>query len=152
MEVYWRIQQCKDWMLSCVSLLEDKAMQRLDVFLWKFIGGSSRFSKLFDTFEILLILSHHGEAHVERGFSVNSQIFVEHLYTKGLIAQWLINDHMVFIVLKSWEINITNKLLDHLKKARSRYFSSRKECSLQGLRSARDIKCRMTPWFTMILL
>ena len=33
--------QCKDWMLSCVSLLEDKAMQRLDVFLWKFIGGYS---------------------------------------------------------------------------------------------------------------
>ena len=53
----------------------DKAMQRLDVFLRKFnggplsnakigcflekfSGGSSRFSKLCDTFKILLILSH----------------------------------------------------------------------------------------------
>ena len=107
----------------------DKALQRLDVFLWKFIGGSSNFTKLCDTFKILLILSH-GQAHVERGFSVNSQILIENLHTESLIVQRLINDHMVFHGLKSNEIKITNKLLDYVKQARSRYFSSQKERSL----------------------
>ena len=112
----------------------DKALQRSDVFLWKFIGGSSNFFT-----KILLILSH-GQAHVERGFSVNSQILIENLHTENLIVQRLINDHMVFHGLKSNEIKITNKLLDHVKQARSRYFSSQKEHSLQGLKSSRDMK------------
>ena len=71
---------------------------------------------------------------------MNSQILIENLHTESLIAQRLINDHMVFHGLKSNEIKITNKLLDHVKQARSRYFSSQKERSLQGLKSLRDMK------------
>ena len=43
-----------------------------------------------------------------------------------MIAQRLINDHMVFHGLKSYEINITNL----------------KERSLQGLKSSRDLKIK----------
>ena len=57
-----------------------------------------------------------------------------------MIAQRLINDHMIFHGLKSNEIKITNKLLDRVKQARSRYFSSQKERSLQGLKSSRNMK------------
>ena len=36
----------------------DNVNDRLDAFLWRFIGGSSRYKNLLDTLKIVLILSH----------------------------------------------------------------------------------------------
>ena len=49
----------------------DNVNDRLDAFLWRVIGGSSRYKNLLGTLKIVLILSH-GQAQVERGFSLNS--------------------------------------------------------------------------------
>ena len=47
-----------------------KEEDRLDVFLWRYIGTKSQFSKLRNVFSMLLILSH-GQAQVECGISTN---------------------------------------------------------------------------------
>ena len=45
--------------------------ERLDSFLWNFLGGNVHFENLKKIFNILLILSH-GQGHVEQGSSINN--------------------------------------------------------------------------------
>ena len=47
----------------------------------------------FDLLKILLLLSH-GQASVERGFSVNKEIEVENLLKHSLVAQRTICDYV----------------------------------------------------------
>ena len=69
-------------------------VQRLDKFMMKFIGASTKFSELWKLVKILLILSH-GQAQVDREFSVNRNLLVENQHTITLTAQRIIHDHMV---------------------------------------------------------
>ena len=61
-------------------------IDRLDEFLFKHIAKVSAFSKLWNLIKKLLTLSH-GQASVERGFSVNRQIMVENIKEHSFIAQ-----------------------------------------------------------------
>ena len=58
----------------------------LDVFLWRYIGAKSQFSKLRNMFLMLLILSH-GQAQVEHGFSTNKLLLGVNVQNKTLVAQ-----------------------------------------------------------------
>ena len=51
------------------------------------------YQKLFKVVQLLLVLSH-GEASVERGFSVNKEVEVENLANQSLVAQRLVCDHI----------------------------------------------------------
>ena len=53
-----------------------KTDQRLNEFIMRFVGASTKFSELWKLFKILLILSH-GQAQVECGFSVNKNLLAE---------------------------------------------------------------------------
>ena len=88
----------------------------LDTFLWKFLSPSSSFSSLTNVVKMLLILSH-GEAQVERGFSVNSKLLVENLRNISLISQHIVNDYMVYKQIKPQELVSTPSLLNHVKEA-----------------------------------
>ena len=68
-------------------------VDRLDVFLQKHIGSVRSLSKLWDLLRELLILSH-GQATVERGFSVNRQVIIENMKEQTFIAQRTIHDHI----------------------------------------------------------
>ena len=57
-----------------------KTDQRLEEFMMKFIGASTKFSELWKLVKILLILSH-GQAQVDRGFSVNRNLLVENQHS-----------------------------------------------------------------------
>ena len=59
--------------------------------------------------KILLVLSH-GQASVERGFSVNKEIEVENLHEHSLVAQRIICDHLK-AVSGVLNVPITKKLL-----------------------------------------
>ena len=58
----------------------------LDVFLWRYIGAKSQFSKLRNVFLLLLILSP-GQAQVECGFSTNKLLLDVNMQTESLVAQ-----------------------------------------------------------------
>jgi len=66
-------------------------VDRLDVFLQKHIGFVSSLTKLWNLLRELLILSH-GQATVERAFSVNRQVMIENMKEQTFIAQRTIHD------------------------------------------------------------
>ena len=52
-------------------------------------------------FKLLLCLSH-GQASVERGFSVNSNLLVENMHEDSLIAQRIVQDHVKSLKLQAY--------------------------------------------------
>ena len=75
-------------------------------------------------------------------FSVNKNILVENQHTTTLTAQRIIHNHMVYYELELSNLNITAKLLSHVKQASPRYFNDQKECAMQRIQSGRDVKMR----------
>ena len=97
----------------------DETKERLDSYLWKFIGSGSGFRSLWTVIQMILVLSH-GQATAERGFSENKMLLVENLNMESLIAQRLICDFM-----KQPYISPVSKCLtDHVKTSRQRYHQS----------------------------
>jgi len=77
--------------LESFSLNKD----RLDQFYMDLIGKSEKFSSLFSVIKLLLILSH-GQASVERGFSVNKAMLRDNLQTETIIAMRQVLLHIIF--------------------------------------------------------
>lgn len=72
----------------------DKAKdQRIDELLAEQMSEDSNFKRLWALLKCVLVLSH-GQAGVERGFSVNSQIMDHNLKEKSIVAQRTIHDHI----------------------------------------------------------
>jgi hypothetical protein len=66
---------------------------RLDEFYHEILSQERNFSNLWFCTKLVLCLSH-GQAGVERGFSINRQIETENLSKKNLVAQRIIIDHV----------------------------------------------------------
>lgn len=90
--------------------------KRLDVFLCSFLRN---YQELFDFCQKLLILSH-GQATVERGFSVNKEIETCNMQEDTLVAQRLLCDYVTRHggVTK---VPLTKELLSSVASARTRY-------------------------------
>lgn len=108
--------------------------KRLDVFLHGFI--SKAYPELWAFCQKLLLLSH-GQASVERGFSVNKEIETENMQEDTLVAHRLICDYVTIHGGVS-RVPLTNELLKSVMAARSRYRlyleeqRKRKEAKAQG--------------------
>lgn len=68
-------------------------MGRLDEFYHEHLSNKAEFLHLWEVVKLVLVLSH-GQASVERGFSVNKEVMVENLREHSLIAQQIIYDHV----------------------------------------------------------
>ena len=66
---------------------------RVDVFLYQSMAKKQHYRVVWSVVRDLLLISH-GQASVERGFSVNRQIEVENLHEESVVAQRLICDHV----------------------------------------------------------
>ena len=84
---------------SCIVKIGSKkfsnfnfSTDRLDELFSTYMNADP-YQKLFKVLQLLLVLSH-GEASVERGFSVNKELEVENLETQSLVAQRLVCDHI----------------------------------------------------------
>ena len=69
--------------------------------------------------KVVLILSH-GNASVERGFSVNKDILIENLSEQSLISQRLVYDK-IKDVGGIFDVNIDKNLMRYVKGSRMRY-------------------------------
>ena len=63
----------------------------------------------------------HGQAHIERGFSINKEIVVENLHSKCLYAQRLVYDASNLSGKSVHEIDLPNKLVTSCIMSYSRY-------------------------------
>ncbi|CAH0563016.1 unnamed protein product [Brassicogethes aeneus] len=101
------------------SLKENKIMQqRLDIFYSNFLQNKNEYVDLWDIIKIILTLSH-GQASVERGFSVNKEITVENLSEKALQASRLVYDEYKNKDIS--KLNFEKELLSHVRSSRMRY-------------------------------
>ena len=71
------------------------------------------------TVKVLLLLSH-GQASVERGFSVNHQVEVDNHCENTFITQRVVHDHIVSVG-GIFNINITRDLMTFCQASRARY-------------------------------
>lgn len=69
-----------------------------------------------------LILLSHGQATVERGFSVNRQIEVENLQEQSVIAQRIIHDHIISVG-GVMNVDMSKSLLLSAGSARQKYMA-----------------------------
>ena len=96
-----------------------KNVDSLDKLYYTKIGVPSAYQKLWSVIRTLLLLSH-GQATVERGFSINKQVMVENLSQKNLKCRRMIKDHLASVGgLKG--VTLTPELLKSAASARSRY-------------------------------
>ena len=84
--------------------------------------------------KMLLALSY-GQAEVERGFNVNSQLLVENLSSESLLLQRIVSDHINQNRLESCQLTITANLFKNVTCARSRYFAAQKERAQGNVKS-----------------
>ena len=99
----------------------NKEINCIDAFIRQFFLDTNKFIMLQMVLKMLMILSH-GQATVERGFSVNSKFLVENLHTGSLIAQRHIHYHMESYDLEAHYLDVTRELLDSVSSARKCYF------------------------------
>ena len=98
---------------------------RLDTLLLTYLAGKKQYSDLWELLKQLLVLSH-GQASVERGFSVNKETTDYNLAQHSLIARRQIIDHITNVGGVE-KVEITNALLVSASSARQRYYQYREE-------------------------
>jgi hypothetical protein len=98
----------------------DPEKVRLDDFFVETVKVSKSSPKLWKVIEILLVLSH-GQATVERGFSVNKKIEIENLKEKSYVAQRLICDFVNSFGGNVFDIEITKNMRTYVSNAKQMY-------------------------------
>ena len=74
----------------------DPVKSRVDVLMHGTMAGKDMYSKLWNVVRMLLVLSH-GQAAVERGFSINKQAEEVHLQAETFVAKRIICDHVRYV-------------------------------------------------------
>lgn len=97
----------------------DPHSDHLDKFYHDVLANKAEFSHFWEVVRLCLILSH-GQASVERGFSVNKEVMVVNLKEHTLIAQRIIHDH-VRIIGGLHNIVYSKELFMSASAARKRY-------------------------------
>ena len=71
----------------------DMDKNRLDSFLSGYMKGVAKFANLWKVCKIIFTLSH-GQADIERGFSVNKELLIEDMKQKSLVSQRIVCDQL----------------------------------------------------------
>ena len=96
----------------------NSSVDGIDKLFSECMAGES-YKNLFDVVKLLLVLSH-GQASVERGFSINKEVEVENLKEKSLVAQRLVCDH-VKSVGGLFNVELNKSLLLSVRLSRQKY-------------------------------
>ena len=94
--------------------------QRLDTFFFDALHMEKSYANLWNTLKLLLTMSH-GQAAVERGFSVNKEVLAPNLKEVSLTAIRLIHDSMLAQQTKVADFVITEDLLKSCSHASNKY-------------------------------
>ena len=92
---------------------------RLDHFYFRTID-ISKYEKLAFVMQLIFTLSH-GQAAVERGFSINNSVSDTNMKPETIISKRIIRDHMLAHSVKPHTIEMSSALVKSVKAAYSRY-------------------------------
>ena len=94
--------------------------RRLDTFLGNYMQDHIQFAKLWDIFKMLLTILH-GQASVERGYSVNKDMLIENLHEKTGVALHTVHDSISTLEDHFTKLPLTPAMKRHVMSARMRY-------------------------------
>ena len=123
---------------------------RLDVFFYSVadLVEKPALKDVWEVIQLLLTLSH-GQAAVERGFSINSSLLEPNLKSHSLVAQRIIYDTMIVTEMPVAKFQVTPELRDlaawHTEDIRI-IFSNRKTNKLIKKRERKEREKKMS-WF-----
>ena len=98
----------------------DKDKQQLDTFLSKYISRNADCVNLCKVCKVVFVL-FHGQAGVERGFSINKEILVENMQKESLISQRIVCDQLECYRSSLEDYKIPRELLLRCKSAWRKY-------------------------------
>ena len=119
-------QEYETFLTSVVVTDQDKFLSydmdknRLDSFLSGYMKGVAKFAHLWKVCKIIFTLCH-GQADIERGFSVNKELLIENMKQKSLVSQRIVCDQLSDYTNQLHEYKIEKKLFLSCKSARMRY-------------------------------
>ena len=109
---------------SANSEWKDKFLQfkiihdKINSFLAEFMHCNLKFKSCWETFKLILILSHH-QASGQRDFSINKELLTETLEGVSIASQRIVYNHICDL-LKT-DVPFSNDLLKSCKLSHSRY-------------------------------
>ena len=92
----------------------------LDSFWCQMVGGKEEYAVLWSVIQKMLILSH-GQAAIERGFSVNKSVSTVNMGKDTLIAYRKVYDGVSLLECSAHDVPINKEMLKSCRNARSRY-------------------------------
>ena len=92
----------------------------LDEFYMEFLKDSTRYESFCYVVKIILTM-FHGQADVERGFSVNRNLIIENMSDESLTAERFVKDQMKCKEYKPHNMPIPKELLQSVKRSSSSY-------------------------------
>ena len=98
----------------------DPVSQRLDTFYFELLNDKEPFSNLWKVVKMVLILSH-GQADVERGFSVNKDIVSYNMDPETLCSYRKVYDAITQMKCEVHKVVITKEMLQSCKFSHQRY-------------------------------
>jgi hypothetical protein len=92
----------------------DPKDERLDEFCHGLLDDKEEFRELWNIVQLIMVLSH-GQATVERGFSVNDDMLLPNIKKESLIGQRIVFDTMKSLNMKLHEFKITENILKYCR-------------------------------------
>jgi hypothetical protein len=93
---------------------------RLDQFYYNLLNGKEQYKELWSIVKTILVISH-GQAKVERGFSVNEDMLQQNIKQETVVSLRLIYDTMKSLDIKIHNFVISDELLQSCNRARVKY-------------------------------
>ena len=103
-----------------LSIKEFHAANRLDQFYFEMVKVNVNY-KVLSKVLILVFVLGHGQASIERGFSINRNIFSENMKEKLLFSRPTIKDFMMSNKLKAHQVQITIEMIRASRSASLKY-------------------------------
>ncbi|XP_055620811.1 uncharacterized protein LOC129765028 [Toxorhynchites rutilus septentrionalis] len=110
----------------------DRKNERLDHF-WKGLLSGDEFMELFTIVKMICCLSH-GNANLERGFSINAECLFENMREESVVAKRQIYD-AVFHAGEIASIQISNQLIQRVRNSHSLYIEDKERRKKEDLAS-----------------
>ena len=126
-----------------------KSEDRLDLLFHSVIGNDKKFRELWKLCQMIFTLSH-GQAAIERGFSVNREVLETNMSEKTIVAERIICDNVRKELSRECtgevsKLNINKEMIKYCRNARSVYKSYLVENNANekgGIVEAKKIKIR----------
>jgi len=116
----------------------NKSNDRVDVLFYEHMNDVTEYKNVWCILHYLLLLSH-GQASVERGFSINKEVSEQNMSEETLVAKRCIKDHIKSIGGLQC-VTVTKELLQYAKTARQSYHNHLEQSKVEKERRKKGEK------------